>query len=108
MPDYQEQTISGSTYQRCNRIVIENPRDSAPAVTFIEEKIIVAGDTTIAIPAGNFAIAIDPTESIALRNPETWELTGTTITLGELYAGIASVYWQKALERDAASTPPVV
>jgi hypothetical protein len=103
--DYQEQTLQGSSYQRCNRIVIENPRNSDPAVTFIEEKIIVTGDNTIAIPANNFAIAIDPTESIALRNPETWELTGATITLGELYAAIASVYWQKALERDAQQQP---
>jgi hypothetical protein len=103
--DYQQQTIQGSSYQRCNRIVIENPRDSAPAVTFCEEKIIVAGDTTLAIPAGVFAIAIDHAETIHLRNPETWELTGQTITLGELYVGIASVYWQKALERDNANNP---
>lgn len=101
--DYQQQTIQGSSYQRCCRIVIENPRDSAPAATFCEEKIIVAGDSTLAIPAGTFAIAIDPADVIELRDPATWELTGSTITLGELYAGIASVYWAKALERDAAA-----
>lgn len=100
MADYQQQTIQGSSYQRCNRIVIENPHNSVPAVTFIQEKIIVAGDSTIAVPVGNFAIEIDLAEVVELRNPETWELTGTTVTVGELYTGIASMYWKKALERD--------
>ncbi len=106
MADYQQQTLQGSSYQRCNRIVIENPREGAPAATFCEEKIIVAGDSTLSIPAGVFAIAIDPAEMINLRNPETWELTGETITMGELYVGIASAYWQKALERDESAVNP--
>lgn len=102
MADYQQQTISGSSYQRAARIVIENPRNALPSATFVEEKVVMTGETSTALPAGVFAITIsDFAEVINLRDPTTWELTGTTTTMGELYTALASVYWQKALDRDA-------
>ncbi len=36
--DYKEQTISGKEWQRCVRVVIENPYGGKPSINFIEEK----------------------------------------------------------------------
>lgn len=107
MPDYQHSAIAGSKWKRCCRIVIENPMNAIPSVLFVEEEVINLGEgEPIARMVSNCSASLaDPSEVIGLRNPETWELTGATVTMGELYVGIASAYWQKALERDNANNP---
>lgn len=103
MPDYHASTVSGSRYRRWRRIVIENPRNALPSATVLEEEIMVVGNEVLERPTANLAIKLDnPNAVIPLRDPTTWEPTGGSITLGELYAAIGSACWQAALERDAA------
>lgn len=104
MPDYQETTLSGSRYRRWRRIVIENPREATPSATILEEEVLNVGGEVIDRPIANLSIALnDPNKTIPLRHPLTWESTGQTLTMGELYAAIGSACWQAALERDAAA-----
>jgi hypothetical protein len=106
MSDYQESTISGSKYRRWRRIVIEHPRDAVPSALIVEDEVIVLDDEAIERAVANLHITMsDPAKTIPLRDPTTgWTETGTTMTMGELYAAIGSACWQAALERDAAQT----
>lgn len=99
--EYKETAISGSKYKRCNNINIANPKGKPPFIYFTEEDIINIGDEIITKSSGNFGFeANDPTKTIDLMNPMTYEKTGSTITIGEIYAIIFSVYWHLARERD--------
>ena len=103
MPDYKEATVTGqqSQHQRCYQITISNPFDNAPSVRFDEETLLTLPDESkINKQIGGITVPFDPMKIIPVRNPATWELTGQTITFGEVYAVLASAYWQAALERD--------
>ena len=110
MTDYNEQSIPGTLtrYQRCHTITIQNPHGpdlSAKNVRFDEEiiKTLPDGEVIKSAPEkGGITKEFNPATVIELRNPATWELTGDTVTMGEIYAILASAYWQFALERDAS------
>lgn len=106
MADYKQTDILGSKYTRWRRINIENPREGIPSATILEEEVMNMGDQTIDRPSGNLNIKFsDPSKTIPLRNPlNDWIETGSTMTMGELYAAIGSACWQAALERDAAQS----
>ena len=103
MPDYKESVVAGqqSQHQRCYQIMINNPHDVAPSVRFDEELLLALPDgSKINRQVGGITVPFDQLKSIPIRNPATWELTGQSITFGEVYAILASAYWQAALERD--------
>ena len=106
--NYNETTISGSEYTRCPQITIENPTGGPPLIQFREERIAILGERKICTPLGHIVIEFDPASTVALRNPETNDLTGGTITHGEIYAILYSAYIQSALARDDAQheSPP--
>jgi len=106
--DYQEQTITGqmSQYTRCHSIQIQNPRGNDPTslnARFDEEIVKTLPDGTVITEAGaGITAEFDPSEVIGIRDVTTWELTDATITVGELYALLASAYWHYATKRDAS------
>ena len=103
MADYKESTVSGTSWQRTNQIVIVNPSGGTPTVIYNEETAINLGDKTITTPCGNLSVPCpDMTEEIPLLNPETGEPTGQVMTVGALYQAIYSHYITKAQERDNA------
>jgi hypothetical protein len=99
---YKQTDISGSEYVRCPQIVIENPLAGQALIQFREERVAVLPDRNIITPEGLIVVPFDPGATIALRNPMTDELTGATITHGEIYAILYSAYLQTALARDGA------
>ena len=105
MSDYKETPLSGTAWQRCFQIVIENPRNGAPVVRFDEESVLaVAGGNEIRQPVGTLTIPFDPAKPMPLRNPGTGELIPSSeATYGEAYVLLYSAYMAAALERD---TPP--
>lgn len=110
MPDYQASDLVGSKYRRWSRINIDYPMTGTPSATILEEEVLNIGEAEpIRRPVANLSISLsDPTKAVPLRDPTNeWALTGTTITMGELFAAIGSACWQAALERDAreASQP---
>lgn len=111
MADYNESVVPGTitSWQRCHSIQIQNPYGadaSSINVRFDEEviKVLPDGEVLKSAPAnGGITKEFDPTLAIALRDPASWELTGETVTMGEMMAILGSAYWQFALERDAGN-----
>lgn len=104
MADYKESTVSGTSWQRTNQIVIVNPSGGIPTVIYNEETAINLGDRTITTPAGNLSVPCpDMTEEIPLLDPATGLATGQVMTMGQLYQAIYSHYITKATERDNAN-----
>lgn len=102
MADYKATTVTGTQYQRCNGIYIDNTMNAVKTVRMQEELVSILGGQTIRQPLPGLEFAFNPDEVIALRDPVTGELTGSTITGMEVYAVLYSLYYQKAQERDAA------
>lgn len=73
-----------------------------------DSDMLAGGQTVSTALVDSLTVPFDPDEVIALRDPTTWELTGASMTAGQLYVALASTYWQKALERDASASDLVV
>lgn len=106
MPDYKQATTAATTWQRCNQIVIDNPRQGAPSVRFDEETVtaMALGDE-IRRPVGTLSLPFDPAQPIPLRDPATGELTGQTSSYGAAYVLLFSAYMAAAQARDTAAAP---
>jgi hypothetical protein len=105
MADYKQSTVAGTAWQRCSEVRIANPYQGfggTPLVTFGEEQIINVGGKYVRQYVGELHKGFDPAATIAMLNPVTGESLGTTVTHGELYAILFSLYMQTAQERDAA------
>lgn len=108
MPDYNETDLTGKAWQRCHEFSIANTRGTLPVVQFYEERVIALEDgAEIRQGLGPLTVAFDPAREIALRNPETGEPTGATMTYADAYAVLYSAYLDAAVERDANQPAPV-
>lgn len=102
MPDYKESTNTITSWQRCYRITIENPYGAMPSVRFDEEMCTSAdGKSTSNVTGCIVQNFDDPAHTFPLCDPQTGEPTGATMTHGELYAVLWSLYMALAVERDA-------
>lgn len=109
MADYREQTLTGNKWTRSNRVHIENPWGGVPTVTFFEEDISeLSNGTRVNTPLGQLVMEFtDPSVVVQLLDPATGDpIPGATITHGELYVALSSLYRQAALSRDAAAAAP--
>lgn len=102
MPNYKQSTVSGESYQRCARIIMNNKRGAVPNAAFEEETVVTIGDQTIAQEVGGFTTYFDEAGVIALKDPLTGNDLGTTATHAELFTILWSLYQQEAAKRDAA------
>lgn len=103
MPDYKEQQATGRTWVRCKVVTIENPLNGTAQVTFQETQCASINGITSEQFAGLLGLEFKPDSSVALRDPQTGELTGQTSTHAQVYQLLYSIYMQAALERDAAA-----
>ena len=110
MADYNQQTVSGTSWQRAYQILILNPLGQAPTVRYDEEQVINLNNEQIKQFVGNLGYTLDPLGIIELRDPETLELTGETIPVATVHVALLSDYINRALERDnhINLVPPVV
>ena len=108
MPDYKQSTVSGTTWQRCRQVVLDNPLGVVPTIRFDEQEVLAIDGRAIEIKrsAGSLSLPFDPSRSIALRDPATGALTGDTSSYGAAYMLIYSAYMAAAEARDAALSPP--
>lgn len=97
-----ETTGTGSTWTRCTSISIANPASGVPSIMFAEATVAEIGAVKVEQITGNIIGTFAPTADIPLRDPETGDLTGSTVTQAYLYQILYSLYMQKALERDAS------
>ena len=106
MADYKESTVSGTQWQRCWGVYIQNLHGTVPRVTLREEQITLLGGEKFSKDMGQIDFPFDPNASITLLNPETSEPLGATMTMGQMYVALWSLYMAKAAERDAALPAP--
>lgn len=107
MPNYKETERTATTWQRCCKIVIDNPLAQTPTVRFEEESVLDAGvGPAIKRPLDGISLPFDPAQKFPLRDPRTDELIdGAASTYGDAYVLLYSAYMAAATERD---TPPIV
>lgn len=101
MANYQEQSITGSEYVRCNEINIYNPLGLTPTIKFFEEKITLLTNRTLSDPGAGIVVTFDPNKTFAVLDPTTGNPTGITSSWGDIYALIYSAYIGEALVRDS-------
>ncbi|WP_395008315.1 hypothetical protein [Undibacterium sp.] len=102
MADYKETSLTGKSWQRCNQVMISNPRNGVPMVRLSEEVIANLGEKEFAESLPGIMFEFDPNIVIQMRNPETGEaIPGATMTGLQVYVAMFSLYIQKAQERDA-------
>lgn len=102
MPDYKESSVAGTQWQRCHGVYLQNTYGQTPLITLREEQVTAIGDQTFFKDMGQMQFPFEQGATIPLLNPLTGQPTGGTITMGEVYAIMWSLYMQKAAERDAA------
>lgn len=107
MANYNEVTESGEIHQwdRARQIICDNPVDGAPLITVNEQQAKRLPDgTVIEKSLGNLSYAMtDPAVEIPLIDPDTFEPTETTMTAGQIWLAMASVYIWLAKQRDGES-----
>lgn len=102
MADYQEANVSGKSWHRFGRIVIDNPRNGVPTILCVEQEVTSLGEKEIVRDIGNLGFVFDPNAVIPILDPTTMQPTGQTISGTELYVSIFSAVMQQAAIRDAA------
>lgn len=105
MAQYQEQTGQGQIWQRCYSIMVENPLGGPATVTFNEEKVMAIGEEVVKTPFTICRKKFNPQMTFELRNPQTGETTGQSMTHLELYKILYSLYMHTALQRDGVIPP---
>lgn len=108
--DYRQSTVAGTAYQRARSMYFENPRGANPSLLVREERVTILADREISEPAGEINVTI-PVEQMAtefqLRNPTNNEpVPDGTMTYGDLYVALFSLYWHLAESRDAQEAAP--
>lgn len=107
MPNYKETERTATAWQRCCKIVIDNPLAQQPGVRFEEEDVLSTGDgPPLKRPLEGIGLPFDPAKKFPLRNPTTGELIpGAAGTYADAYVLLYSAYMAAATERDAALIP---
>jgi len=104
MTNYKQASVTGESWVRAVRVVLENPLGGGAAATFIEESVVSTPAGTVMQAAGNVVepfTAENAAESFDLLNPETGEVAGSA-TYQDVYAMLHSLYYHVAAKRDAA------
>jgi hypothetical protein len=102
MANYKEASVTGTKWTRAPRIVFLNPHNGVPSVQIEEEEITELADGRVVnTPLGSLTAALDnPAATFPLLNPADGSVVGS-MTHGELYAAIFSMYMALGAIRDA-------
>lgn len=114
MPNYNEESVSGTRWTRCREIHIQNPHSSrgVPSVTFVEEDIVNMDGNYLVLPKDYSIIPtintviFDPDATIDMYDPITGQPTGSTTTMRDIYITLFSAYMTQAKKRDSDSNNP--
>jgi hypothetical protein len=90
-PNYNETEMTGSSWQRACRVVVENPYQAVPSIVFVEEKVYNLGERVIKEPVANLFVNMDPESLLHL----------------EIYEKLNELYILLRQARDEAAAVPV-
>lgn len=60
MTDYKQSEVTGTTWTRAGRVMIDNPLGGTPSILFAEEEATNLGTRTITNLVGNICVQMDP------------------------------------------------
>jgi len=100
MPNYKESDVSGTAWQRCHTVTIQNQLDTTKKVEFQEEQVISIGGKIYHEWVKGCSKDYDASASFPILNPQTNAETGQTMTHEELYVALYSLYMLTAADRD--------
>lgn len=103
MSKYQKQT--GQVWRRCSSVVIDNPLGGMAFITFNEQNVITVGEDITGTPAGVCRKKFSSPLTFPLRDPQTNELIGQTMTHLDVYKILHSLYIHTAMQRDGVIPP---
>lgn len=109
MSRYRERVEVTTLYRRCHRVVINNPMDGFPRVTFEQQDVTEKDGRTFLTNSPDFlSLDYDPEAMVQLLDPDTLQPTGEVVPQKLAYAILLSAYIHTAKERDAqeAELPP--
>lgn len=102
MPNYNESTVTGTSWQRCHTVTIRNPLGGAPKIEFAEERVIAMEGEDMRTWVAGCEKEFSASGVFPLLDPQTNQPTGQSMTHEALYQALYSLYMQTAAERDAA------
>lgn len=101
MANYKESAVTGTSWVRSYRVVIENPLNGVPNIMFHEEEAVAVGTDVIRRHIGQVTQNFDtPSATFAIVDPTTGLPTGSTATHGDIYVLLSSLYLDLATKRD--------
>ena len=63
-PNYNESTVTGTSWQRAAKVVIDNPYNKLPSITFVEEEVISVEDKIITEVVDNITCSFDSNSAL--------------------------------------------
>ena len=100
MANYNETDVTGTEYQRCFSVVINNVLNQIPEIIFKEEKVLNLSTGKMSIGCGYCAKQYNADSEFSILNIADNTDTGSTMTHKDLYIALYSLYVQTAAERD--------
>lgn len=105
MANYKESSLPCTSFVRACSVSCINPRNGSKMIQFQEETVIQLPDGSESFSrAGECTQILTPENAatqFALRDPQTGEVTGETMTYQDVYRLLMSLYYHLATERDA-------
>lgn len=102
MPNYKETTVSGNSYTRAHRVIINNKYQATPTISFQEEEVLNVNGQVIQQQKESVNESFtDPSAVFPLVDPTTGASLGDS-TYGQVYVLLHSLYLHLAARRDAA------
>ena len=114
MPNYQQTTIAGDSWIRASRVVIENPLEQVPQITFSQERVINLPDTKFTQGLGTITKFLSSdvySNEFTIVNPITGEPTDQAMQYQQVYAILHQLFLHLANEealRAVISIPEVI
>jgi hypothetical protein len=102
MNNYKQTAVSGDSYERAFRIIVENKKGDTPHMTFQNEMLLNVNGTEQHLDADSFTSYFDPAATFPLINPMDDSPLGQTGSDIQFQVLLYSKYVDARNKRDAA------
>lgn len=103
--EFKQSNVEGVMWERCSRIMVTNPINDRPKISFGRQQAVTTNDQTVVVSRSGTSGAscskyFNQGETFKLYNPETGEPTGDVMTHEQAYAILYSMYIDTATKAD--------
>ena len=103
MADYQETSVTGTSYKRANEVFISNPLTGPKSIRFSEEFVVNLGSAPQRVPQGVVETILTDANKltgVSIIDPENGSEM-FQLTYEQIYCVLYSLYLKVATDRDA-------